>query len=84
MKRNRETVKVGRLSKANGASSYAKKVATGKQMYGGTGSASCCAHRIGEQQIAAARARARVSAAESNTARYYANYAADVMPPSSF
>jgi hypothetical protein len=54
VKRNTETVKIGRLKKAGHRSRYAEKVERG-QMYG----PGCCAHTVSDAQIQAARKKAR-------------------------
>lgn len=51
-KRNVASVRAGHVrsrtesGKGSGKSAYAKKLASGRQMYGGAGIYSCCAHRI--------------------------------------
>ena len=53
MKRNKTSSKVMRqLSDrrdSKGNSQYARKLKSGRQMYGGRGDDSCCAHRIDER-----------------------------------
>lgn len=55
MKRNQSTVRTVRKSKKDGKSStYAAKVANGNQMYG----PGCCAHRVTDAQLQAAKKNA--------------------------